>query len=169
MQRWLNRKKTGLVNYAAQFLLLKDNTFDNTSKMRFYKKLSSLDDAFVLLENPDDSEEFKKCCKSAVIYIRSRTRDNKLVLEENINYGFCKNLMANKAAGIIICLICSTFVAVFSILKYDSMSAIPIQNYFAFFADIILFLFWVFGINKKILKDSAIQYAKALLMAIDTL
>ena len=169
LQRRLNGKKVDSVNYAADLLSVKDSTIDTRSKERYFKKLASLDDTFALFKSPDDSEEFRLCCESAVLYLRSHTRENQLVQEENINYGFCRNLLAEKPAGIIICLACASFVSVYSICKYGQLSCIPSLNYMSLISDLLLFFFWVFGVNANVLAVAAKRYAKALVMAIDSI
>ena len=169
LQRRISKWKEFKANYAADMLLLQDKTFDTVTKNRYYKKLASLNEAFSLFMFPDDSEKFHKCCESAVLYLRSHTRENQLVQEENINYGFCKNLLSSKPAGIIICLICLSFATGYSICNFGSISNIPVQNYLALISDLVLFFFWVFGINSKILELAAKRYAKAIIMAIDTI
>ena len=169
MQRRFRRKKTLQVNYAAMMLLPSNTTFDENTKARYYKKLASQDDSFLPFIAPDDDEKLRTCCESAVLYLRSRTREDRLVQEENINYGFCKNLTANKPAGIIICILFAAFTAVYSTIAFGSLAAIPSQNYAAFSLDAILLLFWIVGVTKSALEVSAIHYAEALIMAIDTL
>ena len=169
MQRRLIGRKKAFPNYVAEMLSQKDSTFDEVSKTRYYKILASLDSAFSLFESPDDSEKFRLCCESAVLYLRSHTRENKLVQEENINYGFCKNLLANKPAGIIVCSICSLLAVCYSINKFGSLQDMPSQICFTFLTNMALLFFWVFGITIKTLELSAKQYAKTLIMAIDTL
>ena len=116
-----------------------------------------------------DDKTISSACESAVAYLRSRTRDNHLVQEENINYGLCRNLISSKAAGIIISAICMVFTAIYSLLKYDSFLVVPVQNYLAFTTDTLLLLFWITFATKKALEHSGLAYAKALISAIDTL
>lgn len=169
MQRTICKTRKPRPNYAAQLLYVDDNTIHNELKKRYYTKLSKLDSSFACFENPDNSRAFKKTCNSAVAYLVNRTRDNHLVQEENINYGFCKNLLACKRAGIILCSICGLFAMVFSFLRFGSFPAIPVQHYLAIASDALLLLFWIFCATEKALKQAAICYAKVLISAIDTL
>ncbi len=168
MQRTFGKHRTPRTNYAAQLLYADDKTISTELKKRYYAKLSKLDPSFACFEKPEDSPEFKSACESAVAYLRSRTRDNHLVQEENINYGLCRNLLSSKAAGITISALGVVFTAVFSYLKYDSLSVIPVQNYLAFAADALLLLFWIAFVTKKALEHSGFAYAKTLVSAIDT-
>lgn len=169
LQRTYSRKRTSRTNYAAQLLYVDDKTISAELKKRYYAKLLKLDPSFACFEKPEDSPEFKTACESAVAYLRSRTRDNHLVQEENINYGLCRNLLSGKTMGIIISTLCMVFTAVFSCLKYDSLSAIPAQDYLAFMLDALLLLFWIVFATKKALEHSGIAYAKALIASIDSI
>lgn len=168
-QRAFCKRKPPRANYAARLLYVDDKTINPELKKRYYAKLSQLDSTFSCFENPEDTPVFQSACESAVSYLRNKTRDNHLVQEENINFGFCKNLLTSKWAGIIISAMCMAFSAVFSLLKYESFSAIPVQNYLAFITDGMLFLFWIFSVTKKALEQTSLAYAKALVSAIDAL
>lgn len=104
-----------------------------------------------------------------MIYLRNQTRGNQLVLEENINYGFCKNLKANKVMGIIMCLLSFGMIALISLPGCSSVSDIPTQNLLAFTLNAVILLFWIFGVTDKTLDSTARYYGKALIMAIDAL
>lgn len=169
MQRTFGKCKTPGTNYAARLLNTDDQTFNAETKSRFYAKLAKLDKSFSCFEKPDDSPAFKSACESAVEYLRNRTRDNHLVQEENINYGFCRNLLASKAAGIIISALCIAFTAFFSLKKFGALSTIPVQNLLALASDGLLLLFWIFLATKKAQEQAGLAYAKTLISAIDSL
>ena len=169
MQRTFGKCKTPETNYAAQLLHVDDPTFNAETKGRFYAKLVKLDTSFTCFENPDGSPAFKSACESAVEYLRNRTRDNHLVQEENINYGFCRNLLASKTAGIIISALCMVLTVFFSWQKFRSLSMVPVQNFLAFVSDGLLFLSWIFLATKKAQEQAGLFYAKTLISAIDSL
>ncbi len=169
MQRTFGKCKTPGTNYAARLLYADDQTFNAETKSRFYAKLAKLDKSFSCFEKPDDSPAFKSACESAVEYLRNRTRDNHLVQEENINYGFCRNLLASKAAGVIISALCIAFTALFSWKKFRALSTIPVQNLLALASDGLLLLFWIFLATKKAQEKAGLAYAKTLISAIDSL
>lgn len=169
LQRSLRKKNSHQINYAAKFLEIDDSTFDSVSKNRYYKKLANINNSFLLFNDPSNSPEFKTCCKSAVIYLRNNTRNNHLVSEENINYGFCKNLYASKPIGKTICLILALFTAIYSFFSVNTFYDIPLQNLVAFSSNILFFLFWKFGITDEMLNQASRRYAITLISAIDTL
>ncbi len=156
-------------NYASDFLSQNDQTIDSVTKERYYRKLATIDESFSPFNNSTDSQTLKKCCDSAVVYLRVHTRDNHLVLEENINYGFCKNLYINKPIGIFLCSLLACFLIIYIALHLKSGDNVSLEFYCAFIFNVILLIFWILGITKKMVNTSAIQYAKTLLSAIDEL
>ena len=156
-------------NYAAKYLQCNDSTIDRISKDRYYKKLAELDNSFSGFSTPSSSPEFHHLCESAVIYLRNNTRDNHLVLEENINCGFCKNMLIDKPIGIIINFCLALFTCIYSISTYGSLESIPGRNILSFSINIFFILFWIFGITKKMLEESSKRYAYTLIAAIDSI
>lgn len=115
LQRMLSKKQDH--NYAADFLMPGDQEIPQARKERYYQKLVNLNPLFKCFSSPNDSQEFHECCESTVAFLREKTRNNHLVfvLEENINYGFCKNLHGIKAPAIVLCSLCDLFIAIYSI------------------------------------------------------
>ncbi len=91
-QRYICQKRVAFKNYAVEFLLPHDNTLNPVTKKRYYNILVKTNVAFAAFQSPNDSEGFRQCCESAVRYLREKTRNSPLVIEENINYGFYKTL-----------------------------------------------------------------------------
>jgi hypothetical protein len=168
-QRHICQKRVTFKNYAVEFLLPHDNTLNLVTKKRYYNFLVKTNVAFAAFQSPNDSESFRQCCESAVRYLREKTRNSPLVIEENINYGFYKTLVSCKPLGIVSCIVLGLFVAIYSLLYFKKLFLIPMRNYLAFSFIIILLLFWILGIRQSILEDTAKQYAKTLLSAIDSL
>lgn len=156
-------------NYASQLLRADDTTLNTVSKKRYYDKLVQIDESFSLFATPNNSKEFSDCCDSAVIYLRNHTRDNRIVQEELINYGFYKNLLSSKPIGVIICILLAVFISLYSWLKFKQLSSIPIENYFSVAVNVAMILFWIFGVTKEMFKNTAKEYAKTLITSIDTL
>ena len=158
VQRQIYQKNLPFKNYAAQFLMPDDDTLNPSSKKRYYRILTEIDQSFSGFQHPDTSESFYQCCESAVRY-----------LEENINYGFYRTLYSNKTTGIILCIVFGGLTAAYSLFCSESLSQIPISNYIAFSSNIALLLFWIFGVTENGLESTGKQYAKALLSTIDLL
>lgn len=168
LQRRLQAKQT-IHNYAADYLSKSDTTFDGLTKNRYYAKLAELSDSFSALTRSDSGDEYSHCCESAVIFLRNKTRDNHIVLEDNINLGFCKNMLAGRKIGVAICIAILIFIAWYVLPQYASFSKIPVNYYLAFGLNLLLLVFWSIGINKGMLEDTSKRYAKTLISAIDTL
>lgn len=166
LQRHICRKRN-YENYASQLLRTDDTTLDTVSKKRYYNKLAQIDESFSLFATPNNSNEFSDCCDSAVIYLRNHTRDNRIVQEELINYGFYKNLLSSKPIGIIICILLCIVVSLYSWLKFGQFSSIPTENYFSIAINIVMIIFWVFGATEEMFENTAKEYAKVLITAID--
>ena len=168
LQRAVGKKKRATLDYAAQYLLPTDNAFDSATKERYYKKLADLDVSFSGLSdinNPDLSEKIA----SAVLFLREKTRDCRLVLEENITYGFCKNLQSSKPIGIGMCIITDVLLGTYATIKYSSASDVPLRLWFALAVNVIILLFWLVLVKVKNCDAAAKRYAKALVSAIDSL
>lgn len=167
LQRYLQKGKETYSNVAAELLYVNDSRISECTKQRYYKKLYSLDTNFSIFEKPSDSEEFKEACNSAITWLRNNTRNNKLVQEENMLYGFYKNLLSFKNIGLLF-----TLIAIFILFT----TSIPLslffqsqQNIWLIILDAFFILFWILGVNKQICTVVAEKYAYALLGALDSL
>ena len=169
LQRRLSKRNSLADNFAAKLLYFDNTEIDKISKRRYLKKLASIDDSFSSLLKPSNSSEYKECCESAVSYLRNNTRDNHLVLEENINYGFCKNMMIDKPIGIAINISLAVFAFIYSLLSSEKIREIPSRYWLSITINFLFIAFWVFGVNKKTLEESAKRYARTLIDAIDSL
>ena len=169
LQRLTQNRKQPFVNYAAELLTLQDSTLDPITKQRYYNKLASLDESFSAFSSPSGSPEFNDCCASAVRFLRERSREKHLIQEENINYGFCKNLYMSKNAGVFFCVFCNILIAGYARMRFGVFLGLPLELYFSFSINCFLLLFWILGVNKRIMRDSSIYYAKTLLSILDSL
>lgn len=168
LQRYKQREKNHK-NTAAEFLYIDDPHIDKKTKQRYYRKLSKIDKSFEVMNHPMDSEEFKQTCYSAVQWLRSNTRNSKLVQEENIMCGFYKNLISLKSVGIAFTIV-AFFILIISSVPTTPLSFIQTKtNIILIFVDIGMILFWKFGVNGKIHSVLCEKYAYALLETLDTL
>ena len=169
LQRRLSKRNMLPDNYAARLLQWDNTEIDKLSKQRYYEKLASLDPSFSIFRNPSDTKKFKDCCESAVIYLRNNTRDNHLVYEENINCGFCKNMLIDKPIGITINIVMAILTFLYSWMVSGQIAAISHKNWFSICINLLFVIFWIFAINKKMLEESAKRYAYTLITSIDSL
>ena len=169
IQRVICAKKVQFVNYAALLLSPDNKEIDDISKRRYYIKLAKMDSSFEVFNHGGEQDSITACCESAVILLRAKTRDDHIVYEENISYGFCKNMLLAKSAGIITCAVIIITIVIYSYTFYEDIISISKNNWVALLLVVILLLFWLFGVNDRIVEVSGKRYAKALIRAIDTI
>ncbi len=169
IQRVICAKKVHFVNYAALLLSPDNKEIDDISKRRYYSKLAKMDPSFEVFNHGGEQDSITACCESAVILLRTKTRDDHIVYEENISYGFCKNILLVKRLGMTLCVLMIITIVICSYCFFEDITSIPMKNWVALFLVVILLVFWLFGVNYRIVEISGKRYAKALIHAIDTL
>ena len=153
-----------------------DNEFDKYTKQRYREKLVSLVSNFKNVSeraeraNPTDADQYYI---SAINYLREKTRDSEkypLILKENMNYGFSRNLLAFKSTAITIILISLAISLLIIVVTFkdkyvdiNSLSLLSPQYYVLVILHIIFLLFWCLMINETWVKVRAYAYAKRLL------
>ena len=168
LQRYIQKDKI-YGNTTAKYLYLEDGHINACTKKRYYRKLSLMDEGFSIFDTPTNSDEFKEACASAIQWLRNNTRENRLVQEENMLWGFYKNLLSLKIIGIIFSVIAITILITISLpINMKEFFYSPL-NMGVFIIDIFFVLFWILGVNKKIYTVLDEKYAYALLGALDTM
>ena len=160
LQRYIQKDKI-YGNTTAKYLYLEDGHINACTKKRYYRKLSLMDEGFSIFDTPTNSNEFKEACNN--------TRENRLVQEENMLWGFYKNLLSLKIIGIIFSIIAIIILITISLpinMKEFFYSSL---NMGVLIIDISFVLFWILGVNKKIYTVLDEKYAYALLGALDTM
>lgn len=153
-----------------------DNELDKYTKQRYREKLVSLVSNFKNVSeraekaNPTDADQYYI---SAINYLREKTRDSEkypLILKENMNYGFSRNLLAFKSTAITIILISLAISLLIIVVTFkdkyvdiNSLSILAPQYYVLVILHIIFLLFWCLMINETWVKVRAYAYAKRLL------
>lgn len=156
-------------NTAAEFLFKDDPHIDGKTKKRYYRKLIEIDKSFEDMNQPEDSENFRQTCYSAIRWLRSNTRNNKLVQEENIMCGFYKNMLGLKSVGIAFTIVALLILIIFSIPTTPLSFIQSKTNMILILVDLGMLLFWGLGVNEKIHSVLCEKYAYALLETLDTL
>ena len=102
---------------------------------------------------------------SCARYLISKTRNTKkyrLLFDENINYGFRRNLWGLKRYGICITVVC-IFTHIFILMhKYSSDEAIIIKDLIFLAALVVCVICWISIVNKEWVKTTAFAYAERL-------
>ena len=118
-----------------------------------------------------DPSQADACYASAADWLRGRTRgpEHKLLLDENIDYGFRRNLVGMRPLGITLCLLSLAGDGVLLFLKRNAHDA----RWTAGMALAVLFvgilLGWAFVLRRPFVEDASEAYAKRLLEHSDRL
>lgn len=174
--RYLGRKKEkklcslwgGLP--ATTWLRHDDVNLDPVTKKRYHGFLKKNVPGLKLPKNSNNSNESDHIFNSAVKWLIEHTRNNKkfpLIFEENITYGFRRNMLAIKWISLFllvldIALILSNYYLNYGlVLLYESQYIITLC--IASFSIIA----WICFVSEKWVKDAAFSYARALLASCD--
>ena len=156
---------------AQEFLLPSNTYLDSLTKHRYYKFFSEKLESFSVLES---DKEMLPMVVTAVTWLIAQTRDEKkfpLINEENINFGFSYNLLGLKKCGIFLTLIGLAVNIIFYVLQMNFHLDLGVKLNALIASTIINFLFlllWIVIVSKKLVKNCAKKYARALLSACDS-
>ncbi|KOH44239.1 hypothetical protein [Sunxiuqinia dokdonensis] len=92
---------------TTNYLLNSDSTLAKSMKLQIVQKIAT-DFSIHLLDSnaeKENEQEARKTISSAVAQIRNMTRDNSMLLQHNIEYGFMRNLIGGSVLGAIISMI----------------------------------------------------------------
>lgn len=152
-----------------------DGRIDSVTKAKYHVQMSKLvagaDAPSPEFEgaNPDAADQVYRAWST---FIRVNTRDTKkyaLLFQENINYGYRRNVWGMKPAGILIAALAVASAGVWIWLLYRSSSKISVELSGAAAIDFALLLLWVFHFKPSWVRIPAEAYAERLIEAIDSL
>ncbi|MBI1349461.1 hypothetical protein GC163_24615 [bacterium] len=161
---------------SVQLLRFRSNLLAKETRERYRRQLESLNPSIRLpteLEEMADAAEADRVYDSVCLFLREATRNKAtfpLVFAENVNYGFRRNLLAMKPAGMALCLagtISSLLVTVMGI-KTGSLEPPPIPFVVAILNAVML-TWWCLRINSEWVRVAAFAYAERLLGACDSM
>lgn len=137
------------------------NKLNAISRERICDILKEKDNRFAALAaSPADELLFD----SALGIMQEETRDKPIVAEENVMYGFVRNMLGVKRIGIGLCILCCIIEVM--ALYVTNYSLLNIEMLIALVVDIVYLGMWVFLVNDKLLSFTAENYAEALFKAI---
>jgi len=152
-----------------------DTRIDSVTKRRYHAALQKLisgirmPNAAAEAADPAAADQvYESCCN----YLRTQTRDETkfpLVLAENINYGFRRNLFGLKAWGIVSSVAGLVGCTAKVVIDYRGESAPSVLTWICLAGCTLLLLTWLFLINSVWIRQVADTYALRLLEAIDQL
>ncbi len=158
---------------STQILRFSNNIIDSHTKKRYHDFLKKETGIGIELTEEFESEnliEADRIYTSWSKYLISKSRDSKkfnLLFQENINYGFRRNLLGLKpvAITIILLLLFGSFGYSYFKSNFEFVLSVELLS-----AGIVLFLsllFWLLIVNEKWIKYVAFEYAKRLMETID--
>jgi hypothetical protein len=150
-----------------------DSKLDAITKKRYHKRLSNIcETSSVTVEEEEANKESADGVYQAWSqYLRGQTRDKgkfHLLFQENINYGFRRNMFGVRCIGIVISLVCIFLSAVWLYRAY-------INNVFMMIPCIVLvisiafLMFWKSVVTSDWVRIPADAYAERLAEAVDLL
>lgn len=159
---------------SVQYLRHRDATIAPETKIRYHHHLEALISWHVSPSqkeeeiNPEDADNKYK---SAVDWLISKSRDkNKynLLFEENVSYGFRRNLLAIKAWGIVLASASIVVNIIFLFQLYgNDVSIYPLSVVCSTIISMCITAYYIFFIKESWVRNAAESYAKALLSTID--
>jgi hypothetical protein len=105
-------------------------------------------------------------------YIRVRTRDTRkypLLFQENINYGYRRNIWGLRPMGIVVTSVSLAGAVTWLYLRYRSTGEISLELIIASSLALLLLLLWLFRFTTNWVRVPADAYAERLAEAIDSL
>ncbi len=160
---------------TTRFLRHRDETLNERTRKRYHEQLAVLVPGIRIpsarseRERPDAADSVYASC---VDWLRERTRDRtkfRLVFEENVSFGFRRNLWAMKPAGLTLAAL--GFAISGARLAFDLLSsnAPSVETGTALFLSVALGTWWVLRIKPAWVAEAANSYAKAMLACCEKL
>ncbi len=168
-QRWGGKPSVVALSYEGKF-------FDSGTLDRIHRSLHHLDERLVFPENAED-ETIKRdlyfaTYESASEFLLGLTRDQgkfPLVFNENVNYGYRRNLWAMKWPGLLLSSLGSA-ASIWRIVSSASAgSAINQTAVVGCLAGIVLGVFWLLHVREDWVRITANEFARQLCLAAQTL
>lgn len=178
-REWGKRKEPGLyADWGGQPSIRMLRHRDAPNKqilLRYHAKLQKLMPDISIppqemeKDDPEGADDvYDACCA----FLRARTRDKKafpLIFEENVNYGFRRNLWGMRPLGIVASLLGIVVIGTVLIVHYISDPPIPRLLWLYGIVDALLLLSWFLVFNKAWVKTAADAYASRLLESCEVL
>ena len=165
---WGGTPSTQILRYSDK-TLTKYLKKDIHAKMAKSTGIGSVDMKNLEDKNPKKADEiYETWCHK----IRSLTRDTtkyKLLFNENINYGFRRNLWALKLPAIILIVMAITTILITEFYLNYTYSNLTSAGSISLSLLIVLLLFWVFVVKKSWIKTVGFAYAKRLVECYSTI
>jgi hypothetical protein len=153
----------------------RDSCVDPITKANYHKKMETLVSGAKApsieqeKSNPDGVDQVYAAWST---YVRVNTRDTKryfLLFQENINYGYRRNVFGLRPIGITITTLSAAGAFAWSYLRYKMTGQISVELAFAGAFATLLLLFWLFRVTAAWVRIPAQAYAERLAEAVGSL
>lgn len=159
---------------TTQWLAHSDRNLDSQTKARYHAFFEANIESWKAPSPTDEREDSmaaELAYESAVRWLREVTRDRaqfELIFNENVSYGFRRNLYGLKSLALTIGSVCllGNGVAIFYVLFTGTLEPRGIAS---LLFNLVVILAWVLTVRESRVKDAADSYARALLAACDQL
>jgi len=145
-----------------------DGCLDKITKARYHRTLASLVPEAKAPTPAEESADASACdqiYKAWSTYIRTNTRDIKtysLLFDENINYGYRRNVYGLRPIGITITALSSLGAFIWLYLRAKATGQVPPELVGAEIATLLLLLLWMFYFTSDWVRLAATAYAERL-------
>lgn len=147
-----------------------DNTIDIETKKRYHNYLQKNIEGLKLPSRNEEIQNSKSSqdkYESAVKWLLENTRDTKkfpLLYQDNINYGYSRNMLGMKWLAVIISIfsLALNFYLLY-FLKYEPIDEVTINVIISILINSFIIISWIFFVNEKWVKSTAEAYARTLL------
>jgi hypothetical protein len=136
---------------------------------RYHRNLMKLQSDLILPapeEEEQDPQKADHIYETCVRYLITRTRDRKqfqLLFNENVNYGFRRNLWGMKVFGALFAILGLTACVLYLWLYWKSYQRFSAEAVVGSLFNLIFLLFWLFWVTRSWVRIAADAYAERLL------
>jgi hypothetical protein len=152
----------------------RDIRIDPITKARYHKRLADLVKGAKAPSANDEQEDpvaADGVYSAWSTYLRVNTRDTKkysLLLQENINYGYRRNVWGLRHIGITITALCCIGSALWLYIQFRLTGRIMEEMVLAFGVTFLLLILWVFQFSSNWVRIPADAYAERLAETVET-
>jgi hypothetical protein len=160
---------------SVAILRHRDTRIDPITKARYHKKLGALVKGAKPPSFAEEQADFANAdhiYQAWSTYIRVNTRDTKkyaLLFNENVSYGYRRNLWGLRPWGIITSTLSCLIAAAWCVREYRTSADISIELLAATALALIFLVLWIFRFTSTWVRVPADAYAERLAEAVDTL
>jgi len=158
---------------TTQLLRHRNNRFNALTRGRYHKRLRELWPELAVptaAEEDHNREAADQIYAAATRFLIEKTRDAKkfpLVLKENVNYGFLRNLWGLKPFGLVVSALGTSACLLRLWLTYANSQVLSPDSLGGALISLALFVVWLFWITPDTVRVAADAYAERLLEACD--